>query len=126
MPTPIHISEAETKVMEVLWTRSPRSASAVIAALAADTGWNHRTVRTLLSRLVRKGAVTATPQGRAYLYRPALSRESFVKEESRSFLDRVFDGNPLAAVVHLVEAESLSPEELKRLRAILEEREKAP
>jgi 3-mercaptopyruvate sulfurtransferase SseA len=45
----------------------------------------------------------------------ALSRESFVKEESRSFLDRVFDGNPLAAVVHLVEAQSLSPEELKGL-----------
>jgi BlaI family penicillinase repressor len=122
----VRISEAESKVMEVLWGRSPLSASAVIEALAAGTGWNHRTIRTLLSRLVAKGAVGATAQGRAYLYRPALTRDRFVREESRSFLERVFGGSPLAAVVHLVEEESLSPEELKHLRAILEGKEKGP
>jgi BlaI family penicillinase repressor len=117
------ISEAETRVMQVLWAHSPLSASAVIEALAASTSWNHRTVRTLLSRLVEKGAVKATAHGRAYLYRPALSRERFVKEESRSFLTRVFGGSPLAAVVHLVEGEGLSAEELARLKALLEEKE---
>ena len=123
MRAAVHISEAETKVMEVLWARSPLSASAVIAALAADSAWNHRTIRTLLSRLVEKGAVKATADGRAYLYRPALSRKRFVKEESRSFLTRVFGGSPLAAVVHLVEGEALSPEELARLKALLEGKE---
>ena len=122
MPVAPRISEAETKVMEVLWARAPLSAGAVIKALAVSTGWNHRTIRTLLGRLVAKGAVKATAQGRAYLYRPALSRNRFVREESRSFLERVFGGSPLAAVVHLVEEESLSPEELERLRGILETR----
>lgn len=123
---PVRVSEAETRVMEVLWEGSPRSASGVIAALAASTGWNHRTIRTLLRRLVDKGAVTAETRGRAYLYRPALSRECFVRQESRSFLERVFGGSSLAAVVHLVEEEPLSPQELARLRRILTERREKP
>jgi predicted transcriptional regulator len=126
MAKALRISEAEARVMEVLWERSPLSASEVIEALAAASGWNHRTIRTLLSRLAAKGAVKVTAQGRAYLYRPALSRERFVREESRGFLERVFGGSPLAAVVHLVEEEPLSPEELVRLRRVLEAKGKKP
>jgi len=123
---PVRVSEAETKVMGVLWEGSPRSASGVITALAESTGWNHRTIRTLLRRLVEKGAVTVEAKGRAYLYRPALSRERFIRQESRSFLDRVFGGSPLAAVVHLVEEEPLSPQELARLRRLLAARREEP
>ena len=121
------ISEAESKVMEVLWERSPRSAAEVIEALAAETGWNHRTIRTLLRRLVDKEVVSYAEEGRAYLYAPILTREEYVRSESRSFLARVFGGNPLSAMAHFVEDEHLTPEELKRLQSLVEEkREELP
>ena len=122
MNAPIQVSEAEAKVMAVLWTRAPQSASEVIDALTEATGWNHRTIRTLLARLAVKGAVTTTPQGRAYLYSPVLTHEQYVRNESRGFLDRVFRGNPLSAVAHFVEDEALSPEELGRLRRLIDEK----
>jgi len=97
-------------------------AAEVIEALTAETGWNHRTVRTLLRRLVDKGAVSYTEDGRAYLYAAVLSREAYVRSESRSFLDRVFGGNPLSALAHFVEDEDLSPEELARLQSMVDEK----
>jgi BlaI family transcriptional regulator, penicillinase repressor len=123
MAAPIQVSDAEAKVMAVLWTRAPQSASEVIDALTEDTGWNHRTIRTLLARLAAKGAVTTTPRGRAYLYSPVLTRDEYVRNESRGFLERVFRGNPLSAVAHFVEDESLSPGELARLRKLIDRKE---
>ena len=122
MNAPIRVSEAEAKVMEVLWERSPRSSAEVIEALTEHTGWNHRTIRTLLRRLADKGAVSTSPKGRAYLHTPVLTREQYVRCESRGFLARVFGGNPLSAMAHFVEDECLSPEELERLRQLVEEK----
>jgi BlaI family penicillinase repressor len=121
------ISDAEARVMEVLWDRSPQAAAEVIEALTGETGWNHRTIRTLLRRLMDKGAVSYVEDGRAYLYAPILPREEYVRSESRSFLARVFGGNPLSAMAHFVEDEHLTPEELKRLQSLVEEkREELP
>lgn len=120
------ISDAEARVMEVLWDRSPQSAAEVIDALAAQTGWNHRTIRTLLRRLVDKGAVSYAEDGRAYLYAAVLTREEYVRSESRSFLSRVFGGNPLSALAYFVEDENLSPEQLERLQSLVEEKREDP
>lgn len=120
------ISDAEARVMEVLWDRSPQSAAEVIEALAAQTGWNHRTTRTLLRRLVDKGAVSYSEHGRAYLYAAVLTREEYVRSESRSFLSRVFGGNPLSALAYFVEDENLSPEQLERLQSLVEEKREDP
>lgn len=113
--------------MEVLWDRSPRSAAEVIKALTVETGWNHRTIRTLLRRLMDKKAVSYVEDGRAYLYAAVLTREEYVRSESRSFLARVFGGNPLSALAHFVEDEQLSSEELERLQDLVDEkREELP
>ena len=72
------ISDAETMVMEVLWGASPRSAEEVIAALADSTGWAEPTIKTLLNRLLNKGAIQAAKQGRRYLYSPVLSRDAWL------------------------------------------------
>ena len=122
MDTQVRISDAEARVMEVLWNRSPRSAAEVIEALTVETGWNHRTIRTLLRRLMDKGAVSYVEDGRAYLYAAILTREEYVRSESRSFLARVFGGNPLSALAHFVEDEDLSPAELARLQSLVEEK----
>ena len=122
MDASIRVSDAEARVMEVLWVRSPQSAAEVIDALTERTGWNHRTIRTLLRRLADKGAVSIVPKGRTFLYTPVLTRERYMRSESRSFVARVFGGNPLSAMAHFVEDERLSPAELERLRKLVEEK----
>jgi len=120
------ISNAEWEVMNVLWERSPQSANDVVAALADRTDWNPRTVKTLLNRLAKKGVLATDVQGKAYLYTPKVTRQSCVRQVSRSLLDRVFDGNAAAMLVHLVQEASLSPREVEELRQILDEKGKRP
>ena len=64
----MQISEAESQVMEVLWQRHPQAADEVISALSARTDWAEPTIKTLLNRLLRKGAIQADRDGRRYLY----------------------------------------------------------
>ncbi len=119
------ISEAEWGVMRVLWEREGAwlGAGEVIEPVAGERGVHHRTVRTLLARLVKKGAVETrvAEGGGGYLYRAKVGREAVVREESKSFLSRVFDGNAAPAVVHFLNEakDRLSAEELKELRGIL-------
>jgi BlaI family transcriptional regulator, penicillinase repressor len=118
------ISDSEWEVMTVLWARAPQGAQEVIAALAGRRRWNSRTVRTFLNRLVKKGAVSYVAEGNRYLYRPAVSREQCIREESRSFVSRVFAGNAGAMLVQFVQQARLSAEEIRQLRKALEEKGK--
>ena len=115
------ISDAEAMVMEVLWGASPRSAEEVIAALADSTGWAEPTIKTLLNRLLNKGAISAEKDGRRYLYAPLLRREDWVLQESRGLLDRLFDGRVAPLVAHFSEQRKLSRKDIAELRKLLEE-----
>ena len=115
------ISEAEAMVMEVLWRSSPRSAEDVIAALADATGWAEPTIKTLLNRLLNKGAISAERDGRRYLYTPVLRREDWVLEESNSLLERLFDGRVAPLVAHFSQHRRLSRADVAELRKLLEE-----
>lgn len=114
------ISEAESRVMEVLWTQAPQGSEDLAAALLGDTGWHENTVRTLLNRLIRKGAVRAEREGRRYLYAPVLSREQWQAHESRSLLDRVFGGRVAPLLVHFSRTEKLSAKDVAELRKLVE------
>jgi BlaI family transcriptional regulator, penicillinase repressor len=118
------ISNAEWEVMNVIWGRSPITANEVVEALAKQTEWSPKTIKTMLNRLVRKGALAYEAQGKSYLYRPKVSKTACVREESRSFMERVFDGDPTPMLTHLVKNTKLSPDDIKQLRQILEEKEK--
>lgn len=115
------ISEAEWAVMQVVWDSPGVAASHVVETLAPETGWNHRTIRTMLNRLVSKGALTFRQEGNRYLYRAKVKRQSYVKAESRSFLKRLFSGDAASLLVHFVENESLTDEEILRLKQALEQ-----
>ena len=120
------ISEAEAMVMEVLWRSSPRSAEEVIAALADATGWAEPTVKTLLNRLLNKGAIAAEKDGRRYLYSPVLRRDAWVQQQSVGLLARLFGGRVAPLVAHFSERGQLSAAdiaELKRLVAELDGKE---
>jgi BlaI family penicillinase repressor len=113
------ISEAEWEVMSALWEQSPLMASDVVQRLAGPKGWSPRTVKTLLNRLVKKGALAFEARGKRYLYRPALRREQCVRAESRSFLSRVFSGAVGPMLVHFVTHADLSPQEVQQLQRLL-------
>ena len=116
----IQISEAESHVMQVLWQQAPRSAEEVVAALA-DTGWAEATIKTLLNRLLNKGAITADKDGRRYLYAPAIARDAWMLEESSSLLERLFDGRVAPLVAHFSQHRKLSADDVAQLRQLLEE-----
>src|SRR5678810_685864 len=87
------ISESEWTVMEALWEKSPQTASQLAKALRKRTGWAQNTVRTLLTRLLEKGALHAADNASGIReFRPAVERDACVRLESDSFLQRVFRG----------------------------------
>lgn len=118
---PERISEAEHAVMEVLWQRGEVTAAEVCEAVCEDRDWSLATVKTLLSRLVQKRAIAARPDGRRYLYSPAMARADYVGGESRRLVDRLFGGRPASLFAHLAEAEALSEDDLAEIEALLKE-----
>jgi len=119
----IAISEAESRVMEVLWQRAPQASEDIVAALLS-TGWHEKTIRTLLNRLLGKGAIAAQREGRRYLYSPTLTRGQWQSQESRSLLDRVFGGRLSPLLVHFSAHEKLSAKDIAELRKLLDAIEK--
>ena len=117
----MQISEAESIVMDVLWRQHPRSADDVVAALADAQHWQEATIKTLLNRLLNKGAIAAEKDGRRYLYTPVLKREDWLIDESESLLDRLFGGRVAPLVAHFSEHRKLSRKDVAELRKLLED-----
>jgi BlaI family penicillinase repressor len=115
------ISEAESVVMQVLWKRSPLAADEVFAALAGRQDWQEATVKTLLNRLLKKGALSAERDGRRYLYAPLLSREDWLQQESEGLLDRLFGGRLAPMVAHFSERRKLSKKDIAELKKLIQE-----
>src|SRR5215471_415701 len=123
MSKPPRISETEWEVMRVVWLRHPQNAQQIIEALAARDRWHPKTVKTLLNRLVRKGALGFRKEGRAYLYRPLVAEQDCVAAESESFLDRVFGGSLKPMLAHFAETRKLSAGEIAELKRLLRKTE---
>lgn len=118
---PERISDAEHAVMEVLWQRSPMTAADVAEALADARDWTLQTVKTLLSRLSNKGAVSYQQDGRRYLYTPILAREDYVGDESRRLVDRLFGGRAAPLIAHLAEQQKFTAEDLAEIERLIGE-----
>jgi predicted transcriptional regulator len=125
-PTPptVAISEAEAQVMDVLWQSSPASSDDIAQALRGQRDWQLATVKTLLNRLLNKGAVSAQRDGRRYLYSPELSREAWLKGQSLGMLDRWFDGRLAPLVAHFSAQRHLSAGDLAALKQLIREQER--
>jgi BlaI family penicillinase repressor len=116
------ISEAELQVMEALWRASePLTATEVADRIDAGRGWSLATVKTMLSRLAAKGALTHREDGRRFFYSPAIDRDSYVGSESRRFVDRLFGGRLSPLVARLAEEDVLDDEDIAAIEAILRE-----
>jgi BlaI family penicillinase repressor len=119
----MQISNAEWDVMERIWAGGACTAADVIKALRATHEWNHSTIRTLLARLVEKGALTYEVDGSRYIYRAAVSRPRCVRQEGRSFLEKAFGGDVAALLAHYVAEASLDREQIEQLRQLLAQKE---
>lgn len=117
----MQISEAESRVMQVLWERGPSTADEVMQSLSGVSDWQDATVKTLLNRLLKKGALAADAEGRRYRYRPLLAREAYVLEESRSLVERLFDGRIAPLVAHFSRHGQLDADDIAELRRLIED-----
>lgn len=117
------ISAAEMAVMRVLWAHDPMTANEVVDALLEQTGWNHRTIRTLLGRLAKKQAVGHQEQYRPYRYLPLVSRDEVLRAERACFVKRVYSGAIMPMLAEFIEDEQLSENDVQKLRTMLARRE---
>lgn len=109
--------------MRALWAHHPATASEILKRLTAtDPSWHPKTAKTLLARLVQKGAVGFEAKGRTYVYKPLVSEHDCVASASDSFLDRVFGGSLKPLLAHFVQAQQLTKADLEELRRLLEDK----
>ena len=116
------ISDAESHVMEVLWQASaPLAAEQIVDALSDTRHWQAATVKTLLNRLLKKGAIAAQKEGRRFLYHAVLRREDWLAAESDGLLDRLFGGRIAPLVAYFGSQRKLSPKDIQELRKLIDE-----
>jgi len=116
-----HISEAEAHVMEILWRApGPVVAEQIVVALSDTHRWQAATVKTLLNRLLTKGAIAAEKDGRRFLYQAVLQRDAWLARESASMLQRLFGGRLAPLVAHFGSQNKLSAADLQELRTLID------
>ena len=116
------ISESEWDVMKIIWRDGPCQAQVVIDALSAPNEWTPSTIKTLLNRLLRKGALTHEKTGKSYLYAAAFSEAQCRAAATESFVDRVFDGALSPLLAHFAGTrKKLRKEDIAELENLLRE-----
>lgn len=115
----IEISNAELSVMQVLWLRQPLSANEVVAALGDEKDWHEKTVKTLLNRLVSKGALGFDKDGRAYLYYPLITEQEYQLQQSRTFVERLFAGRVAPLVAGFASQNKLNADDVQQLKQLI-------
>ncbi len=122
-PAPVlQLSDAEWTVMDAVWALDGDVVRAreVLDVVEASTGWSYSTVKTLLGRLVEKGALTESKRGNVSVYAPKVTRSRARRSALRAFVDRAFGGTVGSLIHHLVAEEKLSPRQRDELRRLLD------
>ena len=119
----MRISGAESQIMEALWRRGPLTPDGIVAEVGEAHGWAPGTVKTLITRLLRKKAIEGRREEAGYLYRPLLSRTDYVQSESQNLVDRLFDGEVAPLVAHFAEHRALTPKDIQHLKKLISDLE---
>ena len=120
MKNSFSISEAEYQVMKLIWDKAPVSTKEVTEILTVESSWKPKTIQTLLSRLVKKGAIGYKKEGRVFVYTPLIKEEDYVEQESSSFLNKFYDGALNSMVVNFLEQDKLTENDINELNKILD------
>ncbi|MCI5481507.1 MAG: BlaI/MecI/CopY family transcriptional regulator [Lachnospiraceae bacterium] len=119
----VNLSDAEWKIMNLLWQQSPMTIMQITRALEEDTGWGKHTVITMLNRMEAKGAVAHREGERAKLFYPLADQKQAAARETRGFLERVYQGSLSMMVNSMASSRELSREEIQELCDILKKAE---
>ena len=115
----LQITSAEFEIMNVLWKQPGIGAAEIIQALNGKQEWSPRTIKTLLSRLAEKGALSTRADGRRFLYSPTIKKRDYQKKEAGQLIDRLFGGRMAPLVAELADARGLSDEDIDELETLL-------
>lgn len=113
------ISEAEWQIMKLIWKNSGATAGEIIEEISVNSDWKIATIKSLINRLLKKEAIGFEKRGREYFYYPLVLESECIKEESKSFINRFFNGSINSMLVNFVKDEALTKDEIKELRDIL-------
>lgn len=113
------ISEAEYEVMKIVWKYAPINTNEITEKLLATSSWSPKTIQTLIKRLVNKGVLTYEKESRVFVYTPLVQECDYIGQESKSFLNRFYDGDITAMVSSFIENDRLTESEINSLRSLL-------
>ncbi len=119
MVAAMRISGAESQIMEALWRCGPLTPDGVVGQVGEAHGWAPGTVKTLITRLLRKKAIEGRREADGYFYRPLITRESYVQSESQSLVDRLFGGEVAPLVANFAEHRTLTPKDVELLKQLI-------
>jgi BlaI family transcriptional regulator, penicillinase repressor len=127
MPTPPPLANAELAVMEQLWDEQSLTAREIRERLyPASRGAQHGTVQRLLQRLEEKGYVRRDSRLAVHLFSAVIGREAYASGQLESLAQRLTQGSLAPLVTHLIEQKRITPDEIQRLRRILDEESETP
>jgi len=113
------LTDAESRVMSVLWQRQTATVGDVVAALTQERAVTYSTVQTILRILETKGFVTHDKVARAFVYRPAVDERQARQRALKHLVARLFNGSPSLLVLNVLEDEAIDRTELKRLKKLI-------
>lgn len=119
-----NISDSEFEVMKIIWDKSPVKSKEIIECLSNKKDWNEQTIKTLINRLLKKGAISFEKEGRNYLYYPLIKKKDYIQKESKSFLQKFYDGSLNAMFSNFIKDKKLSKNDIEELKELLEKKDK--
>lgn len=121
MSTLPKISEAEWEIMKLIWKSNPLTSEEIINQLSTKMMWSAQTIKTFITRLIKKEAIGFEKKGRIYYYYPLLSEEECIRSENEFFLKKVYDGALNMLFTKFLD-EELSLEQIEELESILKDK----
>lgn len=121
----IKISDAEWVVMKILWQESPLTSTNIIEALKSKTNWKPKTIHSLIDRLVKKGAVAVNKDYSQFQFNPIVGKKDCVNEETKSFIEKVYNGSSNFMISSFIKNEKMSKDEIEDLQRLLNEKLKS-
>ncbi len=119
----MHITTAESQVMDALWRRGALSTEDLVTEVGAVQNWGDATVKTLINRLLKKKALKSERVDGRHCYHAIVQRTDYVQAESQGLLDRLFEGQLAPLVAHFASSRALTPDEIARLKKLIAELE---
>jgi predicted transcriptional regulator len=117
------LTDAEHRIMEVLWRRGSATVAEVVEELEGKDGTAYTTILTMMRILRAKGYLTTRKDGRAHVYTPKVERQDAARKAVRQLLAKFFAGSPGELVLSFLREEEISPEELDELKRKIQETE---